>query len=36
MTEGAINRKAIFSDGTANFVNPAEPRAYTVVWEETM
>lgn len=31
MTEGALNRKAIFSDGTANFVNPAEPRAYETV-----
>lgn len=28
MIEGTMNRKAIFSDGTSNFVNPAEPRAY--------
>lgn len=28
MTEKGINRKAIFSDGTANFVTPAEPRPY--------
>ena len=25
MTDGTINRAAIFSDGTGNFVNPAEP-----------
>lgn len=25
MTDGTINRSAIFSDGTGNFVNPAEP-----------
>lgn len=25
MTDGIINRAAIFSDGTGNFVNPAEP-----------
>ena len=31
MIEGTINRKAIFSDGTANFVNPAEPGAYEKV-----
>lgn len=28
MTEGKINRVAIFSDGTANFVRPAEPGKY--------
>lgn len=28
MTESVINRKAIFSDGTANFVFPPEPKAY--------
>ena len=28
MTEGTINRAAIFSDGTANFVSPAEPEMY--------
>ncbi len=28
MTESVMNRKAIFSDGTANFVCPPEPKAY--------
>ncbi len=28
MTESVMNRKAIFSDGTANFVFPPEPKAY--------
>lgn len=28
MTEGTINRLAIFSDGTAGFVSPCEPGAY--------
>lgn len=31
MKEGMINREAIFSDGTANFVTPAEPGAYEMV-----
>ncbi len=31
MREGKINRAAIFSDGTANFVTPAEPAAYEMV-----
>ena len=31
MIEGAINRKAIFSDGTASYVKPAEPKAYDMV-----
>lgn len=31
MTEGKINRAAIFSDGTANFVSPAEPEKFAYV-----
>ena len=31
MTEGSINKDAIFSDGTANFVSPSQPRKYEMV-----
>lgn len=31
MTKGTIDRAAIFSDGTANFVSPCEPGAYETV-----
>ena len=28
MADGTLNKKAIFSDGTADFVSPCEPRVY--------
>lgn len=31
MADGTLNKKAIFSDGTADFVSPCEPRAYETV-----
>lgn len=31
MADGTLNKKAIFSDGTADFVSPCEPRVYETV-----
>ena len=31
MADGTLNKKAIFSDGTADFVSPCEPHAYETV-----
>ena len=30
MADGTLNKKAIFSDGTADFVSPCEPRVYAL------